>query len=407
MIPRDPFNNEKPGYEVDEKKYHRFPVYQQAFATVSKEDTGQLGYMGFLGKMQENAMKNMMQNLPGRTVVDYAVNFGANTMNHILGEYGFPNHNFLKWESLFIPQPLTMRPVEMPPDQLTALVKSISEQYGADIVGIAELDEKWVYSHEMVKPFVIDEETGTPRETDEAFIIPKSVNNAIVMAVAMNQKMIEKSPEVAAGTAVNFGYSRMGILAVSMAEFIRALGYQAIPCMNDTAMSVPLAIDAGLGELGRHGLLITPEFGSNVRLCKVLTDMPLIPDQPIDMGITQFCEQCMLCAVHCPADAISKGKRSFDGVCQNNNPGVKKWQVKSSDCLRFWQQNGVDCANCIAVCPFTYGFEWSQCVECVRCDTTHGCALHVTTHLRQKHGYVQQSGWWERPVENPLKRTGL
>jgi reductive dehalogenase len=407
VIPRKQYVSEKPGYEVDEKKYSRFPVTRQAFATVSKEDTGEDSYLGFLGKMHESAMKNMMRNIPGRTVADYAVNFGANTMNLILGEYGFPNHNFLKWEPLFVPEPLTRRPAETDPQKLTSLVKQTSELYGADLVGITRLDEKWVYSQEMSKPFIIDESADKPQETAEAFIIPKSVNTAIVMAVAMNQEMIEKSPEVAGGTAVNLGYSRMGILAVSMAEFIRSLGYKAIPCMNDTAMSVPLAIDAGLGEVGRHGLLITPEFGSNIRLCKVLTDMPLLPDKPIDMGITEFCEQCMLCAVHCPASAITKGERSFDGVCENNNSGVKKWQVKSSDCLRFWQQNGTDCANCIAVCPFTYGFVWTQCVECVRCDTTHGCALHVATHLRQKHKYVEQDSWWERPKEQALKRTGL
>lgn len=406
MIPRDRYRCEKPGYEVDEKKYARFPVYKQAFVTVSEEDTGERSYMGWLAKMQESVMRNMICNAPGRTVVDYAVNFGANTMNLLVGEYGFPNANFLKWEPLFIPEPLTQRPAETDPEKLTPLVKGTAELYGADLTGITRLDEKWVYAHDIVKPFIL-EEGGKPRETDEAFVIPRAVNNAIVMAVAMNREMIETSPEAAAGTAVNMGYSRMGIVAVSMAEFIRSLGYTAIPCMNDTALSVPLAIDAGLGELGRHGLLITPEFGSNVRLCKVLTDMPLISDKPINLGITDFCEQCLLCAVHCPADAITKGKRSFDGTCQNNNPGVNKWHVKSSDCLRFWQQNGVDCANCLAACPFTYGFEWQQCVECVRCETTHGCALHVATHLRKKHGLIEQESWWHRPASNPLKRKGL
>lgn len=407
MIPRKQYVSEKPGYELDEKKYSRFPVYRQAFATVSKEDTGEPGYLGFLAKMQESAMQNMMRNLPGRTIVDYAVSFGANSMNLLVGEYGFPNHNFLKWEPLYIPEPLTLRPVAMEPVELTALVKRTASLYGADLAGVAPLAEKWLYSHEMVKPFIISEQALKPQETDEAFIIPGSVNRAIVMAVAMNQEMIAKSPEVAAGTAVNLGYSRMAILVVSLAEFIRSLGYKAIPCMNDTALSVPLAIDAGLGELGRHGLLLTPEFGSNVRLCKVLTDMPLILDQPIDMGMTEFCAQCLLCAMHCPANAIAKGERSFDGVCANNNPGVKKWQVNSTACLRFWQQNGADCANCIAVCPFTYGFEWSQCMECVRCETTHGCALHLTTHLRDKHGYIEQLTWWERPKEKLLERRGL
>lgn len=406
MIPRNQYAVVNPVYELDEQMYRRFPVHKVAFVTVSEEDTGERVYMGFLAKMQANAQKSMMRNLSGRTVVDYAVNFGANTLNLITGQYGFPNSQFLKWEPLFIPEPMTQRPVEMEPDKLTDLVKETSELYGADLVGVAALDEKWVYSEDLFKPFVF-EDIERPQETDEAFIIPKSVNRAIVMAVAMDTKMIETSPEVAASTAVAMGYSRMGITAVSLAEFIRSLGYIAIPCMNDTAMSVPLAIDAGLGEVGRHGLLITPEFGSNIRLCKVLTNMPLMVDKPINMGITEFCHQCMLCAVHCPADAISKGKPTFKGVCQNNNPGVKKWHVNSSDCLRFWQQNGADCVNCIAVCPFTYGFEWSQCMECVRCDTTHGCALHIATHLREKHGFIKEAHWWERPTLYPLTRKGL
>ena len=57
------------------------------------------------------------------------------------------------------------------------------------------------------------------------------------------------------------GYSWSGLTAVSLAEAVRFMGYVAIPCMNETAMSVPLAIDAGLGQLGRLGYLITPWFG--------------------------------------------------------------------------------------------------------------------------------------------------
>lgn len=82
--------------------------------------------------------------------------------------------------------------------------------------------------------------------------------------------------------------------------------------------------------------------------------------------------------------------------CANNNPGVKKWQVNSTACLRFWQQNGADCANCIAACPLTYGFEWSQCMECIRCDTTHGS---ICLCCQQKSGKTEQ--------KKLLKRIGL
>ena len=72
------------------------------------------------------------------------------------------------------------------------------------------------------------------------------------------------------------GYSMMVYTANLMAAFIRGLGYKAIPCGNDTALSIPLAMAAGLGEWSRMGLLVTEKFGPRVRLCKVFTDMPAI-----------------------------------------------------------------------------------------------------------------------------------
>jgi epoxyqueuosine reductase len=173
-----------------------------------------------------------------------------------------------------------------------------------------------------------------------------------------------------------------------LAEFIRALGYHAIPCMNDTALSVPLAIAAGLGQAGRHGLLITPDYGPCVRLCKVLTNIPLQPDRPIDMGVTEFCRHCLNCAQACPAGAISFEDQTSAGVCESNNPGVQKWYVHVEKCLRFWQANGSACANCIAACPFTSAEEFSliQCLHCTLCSAPN-CSLQFVANEQKKYGY--------------------
>jgi epoxyqueuosine reductase QueG len=88
----------------------------------------------------------------------------------------------------------------------------------------------------------------------------------------------------------------MGFIAPSMARFIQELGYHAMPSGNDTALSIPMAVDAGLGELGRNGILITPKYGPRVRLCKVFTDLPLVHDKPVDLGVQAFCEICKKCA---------------------------------------------------------------------------------------------------------------
>jgi reductive dehalogenase len=142
----------------------------------------------------------------------------------------------------------------------------------------------------------------------------------------------------------------MAVTATTLAEFIRCLGYRALPAGNGVGLSIPMAIDAGLGELGRLGLLITPKYGPRVRLAKVITDMPLIPDQPISFGVVEFCEKCMLCAEDCPSNSIAKGPRTWEGKSVSNNPGVFKWYIQPKSCYDY---NGFSCSNCKRVCPFT------------------------------------------------------
>jgi len=217
-------------------------------------------------------------------------------------------------------------------------IKQIAHMYGATQVGICRLNRQWVYARDM--------EGG---EVD----IPDGFQTAIVMAIAMDEKKIAMSPAFAASAETAAGYSRMAFCIACLAEFIRHLGYRAISMGNDTGLSIPLALDAGLGELGRLGFLITPEFGPCVRLCKVFTDMPLIPDKPICFGVTEFCKQCNKCADACEAGAIQTEKEpSFDIICPSNNKGILRWSVNHDKCYQFWVDNGGDCSNCISACPF-------------------------------------------------------
>ncbi|ABZ84118.1 tetrachloroethene reductive dehalogenase domain protein, putative [Heliomicrobium modesticaldum Ice1] len=405
MIPRERHHRKDPAHRIDASRYRRFSVEDQAFVTVGMQDTGKKGILHFTEKMFASMMANIYSDVPGKSRLDYAADLGANALNLILGAYGFPNSRFLNWKPLFIPEALHRDKWEASTGDMTRVVKAQARLYGADLVGVARLDPKWVYAKDLEKPFVF-EDVDEPSEERDRFVIPASVQTAIVIALAMNRELIEESPATAGSTAASLGYSRMAITAVSLAEFIRSLGYRAIPCMNDTALSIPLAIDAGLGELGRHGLLITPEFGSNVRLCKVLTNMPLLADSPVDFGIARFCRNCLACADHCPSRSISTGEPSFEVACANNNPGVEKWTIDAESCLRFWQENGHSCANCIAVCPFTAGFDFTHCLDCIDCDSG-GCGLQEISYLRKKHGYPTRGNDDALAVNNPLTRQGL
>jgi epoxyqueuosine reductase len=231
---------------------------------------------------------------------------------------------------------------------MTARVKAVARLCGADLVGVTEIDPLWVYSH------YFDGATGKYGELELPY------KYAVVMAIGMDFASIRQSPGFAASAATALAYSQMAEVSSSLARYIRGLGWEAVPSGNDTTQSIPLAIDAGLGELGRLGLLLTPEFGARQRICKVYTNLPLAPDKPIDFGMQRFCETCQACAHACPVQAIPRGQRSYELTSISNRPGILRWHVDVAKCFQFWVMNGgslqglSDCSNCIAACP------WSQ-----------------------------------------------
>ncbi len=230
---------------------------------------------------------------------------------------------------------------EKDPGKLTSYIKSAARFFGANLVGIAEIDQRWLYSADR---------------NNDAYDFPKSFNQVIVMGIEMDYDGISTSPAFPASASTALGYSKMAFAEIELSAFIRRLGYGAIPCGNDIGLSVPMAIDAGLGQFGRHGMLITKEFGPRVRIAKVLTDMPLNADEP-DYGFCQavirFCEICEKCAQTCPSQSIPYGReQTWSGPSRSNNPGTEKWFVNVESCYGFWVDNGSDCSNCIRSCPY-------------------------------------------------------
>lgn len=109
-----------------------------------------------------------------------------------------------------------------------------------------------------------------------------------------------------------------------------------------------VARDAGLGEIGRMGLLMTPRLGPRVRLGAVTTALELVPDRPgSDPTVLDLCQRCRKCAANCPASAIPDGDRvEIDG-----DP---RWRIDADACFRYWNVTGTDCARCLAVCPCSH-----------------------------------------------------
>lgn len=226
--------------------------------------------------------------------------------------------------------------------QMSRNVKSVARDLGASEVGICKFDKRWVYSHSF------------HWRTDEhkEFNLPDSVKYVVVLLFEMDYAICRKSPTWHAWTAAGKGYSDMAYVTPMVAQFIRSLGYLAIPSGNDSAISIPYAIDAGLGELGRHGMLITPLFGPRVRIGKVFTDMPLFPDKPIEFGVMEYCKKCKKCAKMCPLQCIQYGERTTQPNNISNASGQLKWPIDAEKCFVFWARNQGSCMNCIRVCPF-------------------------------------------------------
>src|SRR6056297_1474139 len=225
------------------------------------------------------------------------------------------------------------------------LIKKISHSFGASLVGIAKLKEEWVYQGYM---------RGVGK-TD--FEVPKHWKNVIVIAVPHEWDSLYANPTY--GTSYD-AYSKLRYIAGKIEAFIKELGYAARSHVPPTSYEIampPVAIDAGLGEQGRHGVLITPELGANTRLAGITTNLPLQPDQAIDVGIKEFCSKCKICAEECPSGAIS-----FDDNPKTIVRGYKRWQINQDKCFTIWNSVATShargCRVCLAVCPYSRKRTW-------------------------------------------------
>jgi len=230
-------------------------------------------------------------------------------------------------------------------EQVTHEIKKVASFFGADIVGVCELDRRWLYSHSHFNGS--DGLIYKPQE------IPEEYKYAIVMGFEEDYTLLKYFPTYIADAATSMGYSRMAITNAYLSTFIKHIGFKVIDCTtNDVALSIPMAMQAGLGDIGRNGLLITPQFGPRLRISKVITSMPLIPDTPIDFGVTEFCDACGKCADYCPSQAIIHGDR-IDTAHNISNAGNElKWPINAERCRYQWGRASKPCTNCISVCPF-------------------------------------------------------
>lgn len=216
-------------------------------------------------------------------------------------------------------------------------VKRQARYFGADLAGIAKTRPEHFYTHRGRPPEV----WGIPVEEQPPHVI--------VFGVEMDEAMIRKAPGVEVAVEGVRSYVRTAVIGLWLAYWIRSLGYEARTHMdgNYLGMVQKMAVDAGLGEIGKSGLLLTRSFGSRIRLGAVTTNLPLTADRKDALGVARICEQCGRCVETCPSGAISgEARRKVDGRLE--------WPAISPErCYMVWSRMGTDCGLCISECPLS------------------------------------------------------
>ena len=231
--------------------------------------------------------------------------------------------------------------ITMSPEEASVRVKGFTKHLGAVSVGITEIDPQWVYTRRGVSGIHL-KDWGKEFQLDHKY--------AVVFTEEMALETISAGPHTPIIIESMKNYAKGAFIGAQLANFIANMGYSARAnhMSSYDCMLVPLADDAGLGELGRLGYLITKECGPRVRLGAVTTDLPLIPDKPVDIGVEHFCTICKKCAIACPSKSIPE----YDEPKEAN--GSLRWKLDDESCFMYWQKVGTDCGVCMRVCPWAH-----------------------------------------------------
>lgn len=224
------------------------------------------------------------------------------------------------------------------PEAVTRFLKEWATKCGAHSVGVTEVRDYHLYTH-----------VGRGPGWGEAVKLDHPM--AVALTVEMDREMVDRAPRTPTVMESARQYLGSGVLAIQLAELVRRLGYRARAHVDGNYRVIcPLvARDAGLGELGRMGLLMTPRLGPRVRIAVVTTDLPLVPDPPLhDPAVLDFCLHCRKCAECCPSRALPFGDPEPD------ENGVLRWRIDAEACFTLWTKMGTDCARCMAVCPYSH-----------------------------------------------------
>lgn len=260
---------------------------------------------------------------------------GSKQYNPVDTKIAAANFDYLDEMQKFCNGPVAPEKIIMLPEVATKKIKALTKHYGGDLVGIAKLKKEHFYSKRGRREASYNDKVST------------DYKYGIVIAVQMEQKLMQAAPQISEAVETSNVYVKVGTIGMQLAYFIRNLGYEARNNMDGNYLvnTPTVAVDAGLGELGRMGILVTKAYGPRVRLAVVTTNLPLVADSKETFGLKEFCLLCRQCAKACPGSAIPLKKYM-------TIEGIRGWQINQEKCFEEWIIQGTDCGVCLNTCPF-------------------------------------------------------
>jgi epoxyqueuosine reductase len=212
--------------------------------------------------------------------------------------------------------------LELAPEEFTRQLKLFAAEIGLSAIGITHYDKKYQFA----------EYAG--RQVGETIIVGLQEQNFESTQIV---------PSVRSERAALSTYGELEQRMTKLGHWVMDRGYDARPeGYVGESVNIAYAVEAGLGQLGLNGQLLTPAAGSRVRLHVMSTNAPLAHDKPVDYGIEGVCNECKICVRRCPVGAIPAQRKE----CR----GVVKAKLNTKRCLPIVGQ-AAGCSVCMKTCP--------------------------------------------------------
>lgn len=263
------------------------------------------------------------------------------------------------------------------------------------LTGEAAARRDWLPSPDEAAAAVTEQARGlgaplagaTPALPDHAFPSGELLPWAIVVAMPMDYERLAAAPSLDFDRHITEAYADLGEVVVRLAVWLRGHGWRArghhprgLTVASADVLLIPHAVAAGLGELGRLGLLMTRDYGPRVRLGMVTTDLPLAPTGTREWGLRHFCKFCFRCRDACPVDAIPDAR--------SERRGTRKWVLDSHACFDYFVAHD-SCGICLR--------------DCVLNRPTVEATRRLVDAIAARYREPQ---WWNRkPTATPPKRA--